>query len=202
MAYGITLRSGSIGATKEDLERVFARHGLEVDEAEETEAGEPGDSEPEKKVPEEPAKPSNNQVMLQHFINYRDAVQQFKKQYPDWDEVVNRPILLPREVIDAVVVEELPALTYHMGRHPEFTKRIVKMRASDAVAEIRKLAEQLRPPEGVVYHGTTALRSGNIKYPVRNSPPAPRSAAAAAAKGNYKAFKATQRRGRGLGRLA
>jgi hypothetical protein len=140
--------------------------------------------------------------MRQHYANYVDAVQQFRKQVLDWDAVVNNSIPLHQAVFEAVVAEELPQLAYHLGRHLDFTEKLSRMKPSEAVAQIRELAERLRPEKGVVYKRTTALRSGTRTEPAQKRRPAPNSAAAAAARGDYKAFKALQGQKGGSGRLA
>lgn len=191
MSDGITLSSGSIGATEEDIRRVLERNGHEIDEP---------DSEPAAKVPEPQPEPQVS--MQQHWVNYLDSVQQFRKQYPDWDEVTNRPTPISQAVFEEVVAQEMPQLAYHLGRHTDFTEKLARMKPSEAVAQIRELAERLRPEKGVTYKGTTALKSGTRTQPASNRRPAPKTAAAAAAKGDYKAFKALQRQERGMGRLA
>ena len=185
----ITLSSGSVGAKQEDIERVLEGHGYEPEDSEPEDAPEPEAPKPAAQQP-----PTNDQLTAWHRHNsrYNAAVQQFKKEVPDWDTVVSDLVDIPGAVYQAVVELELPELAYHLGRHLDFTAKLAKMEPAEAYAAIYKLAERFRPPEGVVFKGSTALRSGGRTEPTSKNRPAPKTAAAAAARGDYKAWKALQ----------
>jgi DNA repair exonuclease SbcCD ATPase subunit len=154
----------------------------------------------------EAAKTSLNARLEQNFTDYKTAVETFKDEHDDWDEVVNQSIALPEAVYYAVVDlgKEGPAVTYYLGQHPEFLAELAELTPYRAAAEIGRLAEKLNPKaarkaaEGAGEKPKLKPRT-SIPEPVRpvsTSATASTSTSRGAAQArDYRAFKAAQRRG-------
>ncbi|MCU1338838.1 MAG: hypothetical protein JWO19_4419 [Bryobacterales bacterium] len=154
----------------------------------------------------EEAKKSLNTRLEQNFNDYKTAVETFKDEHDDWDEVVNQSIELPEAVYYAVVDlgKEGPAVTYYLGQHPEFLEDLAELTPYRAASEIGRLAERLNPKAA----RKAAKDAGekpkpkprtNIPEPVRpvstSASTSTQTSREAAQKRDYRAFKAAQRRG-------
>lgn len=136
-----------------------------------------------------------------NWNNYRANVTKFKEDHEDWDEVVGQPIPLQESVYLAIhEMENGPEVTYYLGKHPDYAKKLHAMSPLSALMEIGRLSERLKPTSGK--RETDAARTSTRKIP---DPVEPVSTAAtsststskdAAAARDYKAFKRNQRAGR------
>lgn len=142
--------------------------------------------------------------LKENFENYRSQVDDFKEEHDDWDEVVNQSIPIHESVYLAVQEQENGAqVTYYLGKHPDYARKLAEMSPLSAVMEVGRLAERLktgaRPPREA---GTGAQQKPKSRIPepvkpVSTSATTSSLTSAEAAKGrNYKAFKTAQRAGR------
>jgi hypothetical protein len=138
-----------------------------------------------------------------NFKNYQSQVAAFKEEHDDWDEVVTSNLPIHESVYLAVQEQENGAqVTYYLGKHPDYTRRLAEMSPLSAVMEIGRLAEKLMPaaPElGADGRPPKKPAPKAIPEPVR---PVSTSATSstltsreAAKQRDYRAFKAAQRKG-------
>lgn len=141
---------------------------------------------------------------------YQAAVEEFREnlETDDWDEVVgNEDIpMLPSTQLAIIELANAAEVTYYLGRHPEYAKKMSEMSDLAAVMEVGRLSAKLA---GKAVSGSARPGAGRSEKPkTRQLAPKPvnpvSSAAtsstltskAAAAARNFKAFKQAQRAGR------
>jgi len=137
--------------------------------------------------------------LKEHFENYQTAVADFKDEHDDWDEVVNQSLPIHESVYLAVIEQENgPQVTYYLGKHPDFARRLAEMSPLSAVMEIGRLADRLKggKPEP---SGEKPKPKPRLPEPVK---PVSTAATAstltsreAAEKRDFRAFKRAQARG-------
>jgi hypothetical protein len=140
--------------------------------------------------------------LKKNFENYQSQVAAFKEEHDDWDEVVNQSdIPIHESVYLAVQEQENGAqVTYYLGKHPDFARRLSAMSPLSAVMEIGRLAERLKPaaPEPGASGAPKKTPPIVIPEPVRpvstSATSSTLTAREAASRRDYKAFKAAQRR--------
>lgn len=148
----------------------------------------------------EEAKKSLEKRLAQNFEEYKDSVAAFKEEHDDWDEVVNSKLSISEAVYFAIVDlgKEGPAVTYHLGQHPEILEELAELTPYRAAIEVGRLADKLngKTPSA---ERKPKPKAATIPEPVK---PISSSASAstlttreAAQKRDYRAFKAAQRRG-------
>jgi hypothetical protein len=142
--------------------------------------------------------------LKENFENYQSAVADFKEEHDDWDEVVNKSIPIHESVYLAVMeLENGPDVTYYLGKHPDYARRLAEMTPLSAAMEVGRLSTRLktgaREPSAA---GDGARQKPRTRLP---EPVKPVSTAAtsstltsseAAKKRDFRAFKAAQRAGR------
>jgi len=135
---------------------------------------------------------------------YRSSVSKFREglEVDDWDEVVNQSLPVHDAVINSIAeLENGPAVTYYLGKHPDFTKKIAEMSPYSAVMEVGRLAARLKTGAGSnrPEAGSGARPKPRVKIPApvrplnssaKNSTMSSREAAEAR---DFRAFKAAQR---------
>jgi hypothetical protein len=140
----------------------------------------------------------------QNFKNYQSQVAAFKEEHDDWDEVVNQTdIPIHESVYLAVQEQENGAqVTYYLGKHPDYARRLAELSPLSAVMEIGKLAERLKPASsepGANGRPEKKPTPRPIPEPVRPVSTAATSSTLtsreAAKNRDYKAFKQAQRKG-------
>jgi DNA repair exonuclease SbcCD ATPase subunit len=142
--------------------------------------------------------------LKENFENYQTSVAAFKEEHDDWDEVVDQKIPIHESVYLTIMeLENGPQVTYYLGKHPDFARRIAELSPLSAVVEVGKLADKLangqKPQDKDEKRTATRIPPKAIPEPVK---PVSTSASAstltsreAAKNRDYKAFKAAQRRG-------
>jgi hypothetical protein len=141
--------------------------------------------------------------LKENFENYQAQVAEFKEEHDDWDEVVNQDIKIHESVYLAVTEQENGAqVTYYLGKHPDYARKLAEMTPLSAVMEVGRLAERLKtgaakPAEA--NGGAPTKPKPRLPEPVK---PVSTSATSstlttreAAAKKDYRAFKAAYRAG-------
>jgi hypothetical protein len=97
-----------------------------------------------------------------------------QQKYTDWDEVVNNPMLPPLPQVNPAVVEaileheQMPEITYFLGKNPAEAHRIAQMPPARAILEVGKIAAKLSlqpaqpskapPPPGQVSGGNATVQ--------------------------------------------
>jgi hypothetical protein len=146
---------------------------------------------------------TQKQMLKENLENYQAGVAEFKEEHDDWDAVVNQAMPIHESVFLAVMeLENGPAVTYYLGKHPTFTKRLAEMSPLTAVVEVGRLADRLKtgaPDRGDADSGTKPKPRPRIPAPIT---PVGGSVSAstltsreAAQARNFRAFKAAQRKG-------
>ena len=138
------------------------------------------------------------------LTNYQESVAEFKEEHDDWDEVMNQSIPVHDAVIFAVhQLENGPAVSYYLGKHPTYTKKLATMSMLAAVMEVGRLADRLKtgaPNRGEADAATTQKTRKRIPAPVTPVRTAATSSTLtsreAAKKGDFKGFRQAQRAGR------
>lgn len=141
--------------------------------------------------------------LKENFENYQSQVAAFKEEHDDWDEVVNQPIPVHESVYLAIQEQENGAqVTYYLGKHPDYARRLAELSPLSAVMEIGRLAEKLksgsepRSTTGGTQRKTTPTRVPDPVRPVSTSATSSTlTSREAAQKRDYRAFKAAQRKG-------
>jgi hypothetical protein len=138
--------------------------------------------------------------LKENFENYQTAVETFKDEHDDWDEVVNQQLPIHESVYLAIIEQENgPQVTYYLGKHPDFARRLAEMTPLSAVMEVGRLADRLKggqKPEA----GEKPKPKPRLPEPVKPVSTAATSSsltsAEAAKSRDFRAFKAAQRAGR------
>jgi hypothetical protein len=142
--------------------------------------------------------------LKENLQNYQTGVADFKEKHDDWDEVVNQPIPIHESTYLAVMeLENGPAVTYYLGKHPDYTRKLAEMSPLSAAMEVGRLSSRLKtgaPNRGAADGGVKQKPKQRLPEPVK---PASTSATSstltsseAAKKRDYRAFKTAQRAGR------
>lgn len=157
----------------------------------------------EKTVKEQQA--AEKERLETNLTNYRAQVAEFKASHEDWDDVVNQDIPMHVSVQLAIMEQENgAAIVYHLGRHPEYAKKLASLSPLSAVMEVGRLSTKLTAASGSSGSGT-GRRATEKPKPRVPAPIRPVSTAAttstltsrdAAAKRDFRAFKVAQRAGR------
>lgn len=142
--------------------------------------------------------------LKENFQNYQSSVDDFKEEHDDWDDVVNQSLPIHESVYLAVMeLENGPAVTYYLGKHPEFARKLAEMTPLSAAMEVGRLSTRLKtgaPEPSAAGNGAKPKPKTRLPEPVKPVSTAATSStltsAEAAKKGNYRAFKTAQRAGR------
>ena len=151
----------------------------------------------------EAAQKAVNDRLKENLENYQSQVADFKETVDDWDEVVNQPIPIHESVYLAIQEQENgAAVTYHLGKHPDYARRLAELTPLSAVMEIGRLAARLsKSPQSKPSTQTGDKPKPKAKIPAPVEPVRSSAAAStltsreAAQKRDFRAFKAAQRRG-------
>lgn len=147
--------------------------------------------------------------LKENFENYKSSVAEFKDEHDDWDEVVNQTAAIHESVYLAVMeLENGAAVTYYLGKHPDFTRRLAEMSPLSAAMEVGRLSTRLKTGAPEPDSGRPGAADGGVKPKPRPKLPEPvkpvstaatsstTTSAEAAKKRDYRAFKVAQRAGR------
>lgn len=148
---------------------------------------------------------AQNNRLKENWEGYKTQVEEFKEKHDDWDDVVNQNIPIHESVYLAVQEQENGAeVTYYLGKHPDYARKLAEMTPLSAVMEVGRLAERLRaktgaPNRGEADGGTKTKPRTRIPEPVKpvstSATNSTLTSAEAAKARNFRAFKAAQRRG-------
>lgn len=152
---------------------------------------------------EEDSKNALKTRLEKNFNDYKTAAADFREEHDDWDEVTGQKINIPESVYYAIVdlADEGPAVTYYLGKHPDKIAELAELTPYRAAIEVGRLADQLKTGADPKKTTEKAPKIPPKKIP---DPVKPVSTSAttstltsteAAKRGNYKEFKAAQRRG-------
>jgi len=115
--------------------------------------------------------------------DFNARIEAFRKDAPDFDEVVNDPTLnISTAMAEVIRRHELgPAMAYHLGKHPDVAEQIAKLPPADAAFELGLVAAQVRaarapapPPAPVVTKAPPPppkLDASDSTPPVRTTDP-------------------------------
>lgn len=153
---------------------------------------------------ERSAQERTNAQLKENFENYQSAVAEFKDEHDDWDEVVNQTLPVHEAVILAVTeLENGPDVTYYLGKHPDYARRLAEMSPLSAAMEVGRLSTRLKtgaPDTSAAGNGAKPKPKLRLPEPVKPVSTAATSStltsAEAAKKKDFKAFKQAQRAGR------
>jgi hypothetical protein len=218
MSDGIVWKSASIGATEQEQKNVLSRNGYDVGEPEAQEEAPPVEPQqvPEDEErftsPEELAaiyekkRTPEEMAVWQHrlTVGWQDAVEKFRQQYPDYDEVVNKDIAVPWGAHVAAEIKRLgnPGLAYHLGRDRDFLEQLKGCnKPAQALYLIHQLHQRLQPepedPRYVVTHRGPVMSRSFRETPALPSRSAkPGTLRAAAQRGDFQEFKRLRAKGR------
>jgi len=156
----------------------------------------------------EEAQNEQQRALEQNYQNYRTQVEEFKDEHDDWEDVVGQDIPMHTAVQLALLEQTNGAeVTYYLGKHPDFTRKLAAMSPLSAVVEVGVLSRKLQSDSGRT-SGPANAREGETKTITKPKAPAPvqpvrtgttlasMSSIDAAKNGDYKAFKRAQRAGR------
>jgi len=142
----------------------------------------------------------------ENYDTYKAGVEEFAAEHADWEEVMNQNLPVHPDVLYSIfeLREQGAAVSYYLGKHPDFVQKLAKMSVRSAVMEVGRLSSKLEAASG---SGGSAAGSGENSQPKRRLPvpvrPVKTSATSqsltsqeAAKKGDFKAFKKAQRAGR------
>lgn len=142
----------------------------------------------------------------ENWNHYKSNVEAFKEANDDWDEVTNRTDIPMHQGVQLAIMEQEngAAVVYHLGKHPEYAKKLAEMSPLSAVMEVGRLSAKLAAASGSA--GPAAGSGANHKPKPRvPAPVRPVSSAAttstltpatAAKKGDFRAFVAARTSGR------
>jgi len=142
--------------------------------------------------------------LQENLENYQSAVADFKEDHDDWDEVVNQSLPIHEAVYLAVMeLENGPDVTYYLGKHPDYSRRLAEMSPLSAAMEVGRLSSRLKtgaPDTSAAGNGAKPKPRMRLPDPVKPISTAATSStltsAEAAKKGDFKSFKRAQRAGR------
>lgn len=148
---------------------------------------------------------AQNDRLKENWEGYRAQVEEFRETHDDWEEVVNQAIPIHESVYLAVQEQENGAeVTYYLGKHPDYARKLAEMTPLSAVMEVGRLAARLSAKTGAPHRDEAG---GEVKPKPRARIPEPvkpvstsatsstLTSKEAAAKRDFRAFKAAQRRG-------
>lgn len=138
---------------------------------------------------------------------YQSNVRKFREglDVDDWDETLNQTLPVHDAVIFSIgELENGPQVSYYLGKHPDFTKKLAEISPYSAVMEVGRLAARLKTgaanraeADGRDKKKTTRAKIPTPVKPVNSSPKTSTMSSAEAAKErNFRAFKVAQRAGR------
>lgn len=137
----------------------------------------------------------------EHWNNYKTAGETFKEENPDWDEVVGKADLkITQLTYETIIALENPALTYYIGKHPDFAEKLLSLSPYLVGVELArldaKLASGALKPEASAERATPKPKR-QLPEPVRPvSTAATSSTVTTKTAKSYKEFKAAHRAGR------
>lgn len=142
--------------------------------------------------------------LKENFENYQSAVADFKESHDDWDDVVNQALPIHESVYLAVMeLENGPDVTYYLGKHPDYARRLAEMTPLSAAMEVGRLSTRLKtgaPDPSAAGNGARQKPRTRLPEPVKPVSTAASSStlssAEAAKKRDFRAFKQAQRAGR------
>ena len=142
--------------------------------------------------------------LKENFENYQSAVADFKESHDDWDDVVNQALPIHESVYLAVMeLENGPDVTYYLGKHPDYARRLAEMTPLSAAMEVGRLSTRLKtgaPDPSAAGNGARQKPRTRLPEPVKPVSTAASSStlssADAAKKRDFRAFKQAQRAGR------
>jgi hypothetical protein len=142
--------------------------------------------------------------LKQNFTNYQSGVADFKEEHDDWEDVVNSETPINESTYLSVIElgEDGPAVTYYLGKHPDYARKLAEMSPHSAAMEVGRLSARLKTgasDANAAGNGATRKPKTRIPEPVKPVSTAATSStltsAEAAKKRDFRAFKAAQRRG-------
>ena len=153
----------------------------------------------------EDAQKASTARLKESFATYQSAVAEFKEEHDDWEDVVGQSTPINESTYLSVIElgKDGPAVTYYLGTHPDYARRLAEMSPHSAAMEVGRLSTRLKtgarePREAG--NGAQRKPKPRIPEPVRPVSTAATSStvtsAEAAKKRDYRAFKAAQRAGR------
>lgn len=78
---------------------------------------------------------------------YFDRETKVKEKYPDYDEVANRPVMVPAEVVKAIVNWPIgPEIKYYFGQNPQEAERFMQLPVQQQTYELGLIAAKLTVP--------------------------------------------------------
>jgi hypothetical protein len=142
--------------------------------------------------------------LRENLETYQSAVVEFKEEHDDWDDVVNQTIPIHESVYLAVMeLENGPDVTYYLGKHPDYARRLAEMSPLSAAMEVGRLSSRLKtgaPDASAAGNGAPRKPKTRLPEPVKPVSTAATSStltsAEAARKRDFRAFKTAQRAGR------
>jgi len=140
-----------------------------------------------------------------NFKTYQSAVAEFKDDHDDWDDVVNNESPINESTYLSVIElgADGPAVTYYLGTHPDYARKLSEMTPHSAAMEVGRLSLRLKtgarePREAG--NGRKPKPKPRLPEPVKPVSTAATSStltsSEAAKKRDYRAFKVAQRAGR------
>lgn len=146
--------------------------------------------------------------LKQNYETYEASVTAFKDEHDDWEETVNSKAIPINESTYLSVIElgkDGPAVTYYLGKHPDYARQLADMTPHSAAMEVGRLATRLKTGArttrpGAADSGVKPKPKPRLPEPVRPASTAATSStmtsAEAAKKRDFRAFKTAQRAGR------
>jgi len=152
----------------------------------------------------EAAQKAQNEQLQTNFENYQAQVAEYRETVDDWDEVLagNKTPIHESVYLAIHELENGAAVTYYLGKHPDFTQKLADMTPLSAAMEVGRLADRLKtgaPGPGAAGSGARSKPKPKLPEPVKPVSTAATSSTLtsreAAVKRDFRAFKAAQRRG-------
>lgn len=80
---------------------------------------------------------------------YFDREAKVKEKYPDYDQVANQPVMVPAEVVKAIVNWPIgPEIKYYFGQNPQEAERFMQLPVQQQTYELGLIAAKLvNPPQ-------------------------------------------------------
>jgi hypothetical protein len=143
--------------------------------------------------------------LKENLESYQAGVAEFKDDHEDWDDVIAKSTIPIHEstYLAVMELENGPQVTYYLGKHPDYARRLAEMTPLSAAMEVGRLSTRLKtgaPEPGAAGGRTTPKPKTRLPEPVKPVSTAATSStltsAEAAKKRDYRAFKTAQRSGR------
>jgi hypothetical protein len=85
---------------------------------------------------------------MAEWPHWCERVALFKATHPDWDAVVNQPIRMHLCVqAELLKRDDGPAITYFLGKNPDYLEFLVQISPQLALAAIEQLSKALASPQ-------------------------------------------------------